>query len=128
MKILTVDDSQTVRSMVKQVVSVLDVEVLEAENGKLALDLLNHHDGVIDLILLDWEMPVMNGNDCLKAIKADKRFRSIPVIMLSAVSEKDKIIDAIRSGAKQYITKPFSSEDLQIKIIQALGLESWDDL
>lgn len=128
MKLLTVDDSKTIRKKVKQIVSILDVEILEAENGQEALDVLEQQEGKIDLILLDWEMPVMNGNEFLKKIKADKRYRSIPVIMLSAVSEKDKIIDAIRAGAKQYITKPFSGEDLQVKIVQALGLDSWDDL
>jgi two-component system, chemotaxis family, chemotaxis protein CheY len=128
MKLLTVDDSKTIRKRVRQIISVLDVEILEAENGQEAYKVLEEHNGEIDLILLDWEMPVMNGNEFLKKIKADKRFRSIPVIMLSAVSEKDKIIDAIRAGAKQYITKPFSGEDLQVKIVQALGLDSWDDL
>ena len=128
MKLLTVDDSKTIRTRVKQIVSVLDVKILEAENGQEALDILEEQDGKIDLILLDWEMPVMNGKEFLEKIKLDKRYRSIPVIMLSAVSEKGKIIDAIRGGAKQYITKPFSGEDLQVKIIQALGLDSWDDL
>jgi len=128
MKLLIVDDSKTIRKRVNQIVSVLDVDILEAENGQEALNVLKEHDGNIDLILLDWEMPIMNGSEFLKIIKADKSYRSIPVIMLSAVSEKEKIIEAIRAGAKQYITKPFSGEDLQVKIVQALGLDSWDDL
>ena len=73
-------------------------------------------------------MPVMDGHTFLKIIKKDRRYRSIPVIMLTSVTQKEKVIGAIRSGAKQYITKPFSGEDLLAKIIQTIGIENLGDL
>lgn len=128
MKILSVDDSKTIRSTVKSIVDVIGIEVLEAEDGLMGIKVLEEHPGEVDLILLDWEMPNMNGYDFLLTVKQDSRFRSIPVIMLTTVSQKEKMIEAIRSGAKQYLTKPFSSETLLTKIIQALGIDSLEEL
>ncbi len=128
MKVLSVDDSKTIRQTVKNMVEVLGVEFLEAENGSEALNVLNSCDGQVDLILLDWEMPVMNGFEFLQEAKKDERYRSIPVIMLTSVSQKEKVIDAIRAGAKQYLTKPFSGEDLLTKIVQTLGMDSLEEL
>lgn len=128
MRILSVDDSKTIRETVKSIVEVIGIEVLEAEDGSEALDVLDKYNGNFDLILLDWEMPNVNGYEFLQKVKKDKRYRSIPVIMLTSVSQKEKMIDAIRAGAKQYITKPFSSEMLLTKIIQALGIDSLEEL
>ena len=128
MRILSVDDSRTVRQTVKSIVEVIGIDFLEAEDGKEALKVLEETDGKIDLILLDWEMPNVNGYEFLQAIKKNERFNNIPVIMLTTVSQKEKMIDAIRAGAKQYITKPFSSETLLTKILQALGIDNLEGL
>jgi len=128
MKILSVDDSKTVRAAVRNIVEVIGVELLEAEDGLEALKVLENHEGNIDLILLDWEMPNMNGYEFLRQVKKDERFRSIPVIMLTTVSQKEKMIEAIRAGANQYITKPFTSETLLTKIVQVLGIDSLGEL
>ncbi len=128
MRILSVDDSKTVRATVKSIVEVIGIELLEAEDGLEGQKVLEQVNGDVDLILLDWEMPNVNGYEFLKKVKQDKRFRSIPVIMLTTVSQKEKMIEAIRAGAKQYITKPFSSETLLTKIVQALGIDSLEEL
>ncbi len=128
MKILSVDDSKTVRQVIQNMASVIAAEFLEAENGVEALKVLESCKGQVDLIILDWEMPEMDGREFLTIIKKDERYCSIPVIMLTTVSQKDKVIDAVRAGAKQYITKPFSGEDLLTKIVHALGIDSIDDL
>jgi len=124
MKVLSVDDSRTARHAIRNMTEVLDLEFLEAENGLDALRLLETHGGDIDLIILDWEMPVMNGKEFLEKMKRHERHRNIPVIMVTTVTQKDKVIDAIRSGASQYITKPFSGEDLLAKIVQTLGIDN----
>ena len=126
MRVLSVDDSKTLRETVRSMLEVLDLEFLEAENGVEALKVLAAWNGDVDLIILDWEMPVMNGHEFLTTIKRDARYKTIPVIMLTTISQKEKVIDAIRSGAKQYITKPFSGEDLLTKIVHTLGLDSLD--
>lgn len=128
MNILSIDDSRTIRSTVKSIVEVIGIELLEAEDGLEGLKVLEEHSGNVDLILLDWEMPNMNGYEFLQTVKNDPRFRSIPVIMLTTVSQKEKMIEAIRSGAKQYLTKPFTSEILLTKIVQALGIDGLEEL
>ncbi len=121
MRILSVDDSSAVRSVVKQMVEVINAECLEAENGQQALELLENAEIPIDLILLDLEMPLMDGFEFLDSVKADPRFESIPIIMLTSVTQKERMIQAIRAGAKQYVTKPFTSEELLTKVIDVLG-------
>lgn len=128
MRVLSVDDSKTIRQTVQNMVEVIGVEFYEAENGLEGIKMLEKLDGKIDLIMLDWEMPEMDGFEFLKTVKADKRFRAIPVIMLTTISQKEKVIDAIRAGAKQYITKPFSSEDLLTKMVQTLGVDNLEEL
>ncbi len=128
MKILSVDDSKTIRATVRNIVEVIGVTFLEAEDGREGLKVLEQENGAVDLILLDWEMPNMNGYEFLKKIKEDKTYRTIPVLMLTTVSQKEKMIEAIRAGAKQYITKPFTSETLLTKIIQSLGIDSLEEL
>lgn len=124
MNILSIEDSRTVRETIRNHTEVIGADLFEAENGRQGLEILEARNGDIDLILMDVVMPVMDGNECLKAIKEDQRFRSIPVIMLTTVSNKLQVVEAIRAGAKQYITKPFSDEDLLTKMVQALGLDN----
>lgn len=128
MKILSIDDSKTIRATVKSIVDEIGIELLEAEDGLAGLKVLDEYSGDINLILLDWEMPNMNGYEFLKTVKMDSRYRSIPVIMLTSVSQKERMIEAIRSGAEQYLTKPFTSETLLTKIVQVLGIDSLEGL
>ena len=128
MRILSVDDSKTIRQKIKNLAEVVGMEVLEAEHGQKAIEVLGEVKGDVDLILLDVEMPVMDGHEFLRTVKRDSRYQDIPVIMLTSVSQKEKVIEAVRSGAKQYITKPFSGEDVLAKIIQAVGMENLGDL
>lgn len=128
MRVLSVDDSKTTRRTIRNMVEVLGLEFAEAENGAEALRILDSLHGRVDLIILDWEMPVMDGHEFLEKIKKDNRYSSIPVIMVTTVSQKEKVIDAVRAGAKQYITKPFSGEDLLTKIVQTLGIDSMESI
>lgn len=124
MRVLSVDDSRTARHAIRNMAEVLGLEFLEAENGMEALKLMEIYGGNIDLVILDWEMPVMNGKEFLETIRRHDRHFDIPVIMVTTVTQKEKVIDAIRAGANQYITKPFSGEDLLAKIVQTLGIDS----
>lgn len=128
MRILSVDDSKTIRRKIKDLAEVIGMEVLEAEHGQEGLEVLEDVKGDVDLILLDVEMPVMDGYEFLRTVKQDSRYQAIPVIMLTSVSQKEKVIEAVRIGAKQYITKPFSGEDVLAKIIQTVGMENLGDL
>jgi len=119
MKILTVDDSALVRRMVKSSIASAGYDALEAANGQQALDVLSDHDDVA-LVVLDWNMPVMDGLTCLKEIRAGERTKTVPVMMLTTESQRDSMIAAIRAGANNYLSKPFRPEQLAVKIQQCL--------
>ncbi|MDB5104606.1 MAG: hypothetical protein JWP91_2295 [Fibrobacteres bacterium] len=115
MKILLVDDSSTMRRIERNTLEKLGhTDVIEAEDGADALRKLAA--GKVDLILMDWNMPNMTGIEALKKIKADANLKSIPVIMVTSESEKTRIIEALQSGAANYVVKPFQPETLKEKI------------
>ena len=121
MKLLTVDDSAIVRKIIRTAADVLEFEIAEAENGKDALEYLENSEELIDLILLDWNMPVMDGYQLLVELKNSERFKKIPVMMVTTESEKDNIVKAIKAGAIHYMVKPFTIEELTKKIMECLG-------
>ncbi|MEN6348767.1 MAG: response regulator [Syntrophomonas sp.] len=115
-KILSVDDSAIARIMTKGGIEALGYEFLEASDGQEALDVLANKGSEIALILLDWSMPGMNGLEFLIIIKADSRYKEIPVMVVTTESEKTSIIKAIQLGVSNYLLKPFEEEDLKRKI------------
>ena len=121
MRILSVDDSAVVRKIIKSVIGVLGYDFIEAEDGEDALLLLETEYNDIGLILLDWNMPGLSGYEVLRALKKDERYKNIPVMMVTTESEKSNIVSAVRAGAANYLTKPFSNEDLLTKIMECTG-------
>jgi two-component system chemotaxis response regulator CheY len=122
MKCLVVDDSAIMRRVIDQILEMLGHESVQAGNGLQAFDQLKNHEDV-ELILLDWNMPEMNGIQFLRALKGNDRYSAIPVIMLTTESERRKMIEAIEAGAKAYLTKPFQPETLATKIVQVAGTD-----
>lgn len=120
-KILFADDSPVIKKIIKRAIEAADYELLEASDGKEALAVLSKETKDVKLILSDWNMPVMNGFELLKAVKNNNSFKHIPVIMLTTEAEKGNINKAIQAGAANYMLKPFNTEDLIQKIIQCIG-------
>lgn len=120
-KVLSVDDSGVMRRIIGRVVDTLGYELLEASNGIEAMSVVqsNHQD--ISLIILDVNMPEMDGFTVLEALKGEPSFQSIPVMMLTTEADRAKIVQAVKLGAVNYLTKPFQPEDLTVKIAQSLG-------
>lgn len=115
MRILVVDDFNTMRRIIRNILKQLGFEnVTESENGQEALDVLKKEK--FDFVITDWNMPVMTGLDLLKAIKADAALRDIPVMMVTAEAQQQNIVEAIKTGASNYIVKPFTAEALEEKI------------
>ncbi len=126
MKILTVDDSRMIRVIIKNTIKSLGFEVVEAANADIALEVIEENQDV-NLILLDWNMPGMNGYELLKILKNDERYKNIPVMMVTTEGERKNVVKAIQAGAENYLTKPFTPEDLSTKVIECLGLASFQE-
>ncbi len=119
-KILTVDDSKTVRIIVKKAFKAYDCEIVEATNG---VEGLAAAKGQPNLILLDVTMPVMDGVEMLTKLKADPQTRGIPVIMLTAEGGRDNVLKIAKIGVRDYIVKPFKDDALLQKVGKVLDLK-----
>ena len=126
MKLLVVDDSSIIRKIIKATADVLEMETEEAQDGIEALEKLAVYYKDIDLVLLDWNMPEMSGYDVLVEIKNSDKYKHIPVMMVTTEGQKSNIVAAVRAGADNYLTKPFTVEELESKILECIG-ENQDD-
>lgn len=116
MKILLVDDSLTMRRIQKNQLNKIGVSnIIEAEDGHDALEKLNSNMPV-DVVLLDWNMPVMDGFSFLKKVRADANYKGVKIIMCTSESEKEKVIEALKAGADNYIVKPFTPDSIKKKL------------
>ena len=122
-RILSVDDSNATRQFIKRAVDVLGFDFFEAADGREALAILEVEGGRIDLILLDWNMPVMDGIEMLDVLKSSVDLKDIPVTFVSNEQERNKISEALGKGAKNFLIKPFSQEVLIGKILESLEME-----
>ena len=119
MKILLVDDSETMRSIWKKVLTGLDqVQTTEAADGLEALQAIEDH-GPFDVLLVDWKMPNMDGLELVQKIRATDR--TTPIIMVSTEAQKDRIIQAIKAGVNNYVVQPFTPDALLTKINHTLA-------
>lgn len=114
-KALIVDDSKAIRAIEKKFLEEFGFTVVEAENGEEALEVLKNHPD-IELILLDWYMPVMNGDEFLQKMRAHPEWSHIKVIMVTTENQQENIIKAIMLGANEYLMKPFDKNMLEVKI------------
>lgn len=123
MKSLIVDDARVVRMALRGIMQQLGWQVVEAENGKQAMEQLQRNSDVA-LILLDWHMPVMNGYDFLVSLRASPEYVEDPkVVMVTTEASMPSILQAISAGANEYIMKPFDADMIQEKL-GMLGLSA----
>jgi two-component system, chemotaxis family, chemotaxis protein CheY len=125
MRALVVDDSSTMRKFLGKILHELEFEVVEAANGLEALKVIGE-DPNIDVALFDWDMPVMDGMELLAAVRADRRFESMPVMMVTSNNAQGGIIDALEHGANEYVMKPFNKGTILEKL-KLLGLPVPDE-
>lgn len=113
---LVVDDSKVVRMVARKILEALGFRVEEAEDGQHALDKCN--ENMPAAVLLDWNMPVMNGIEFLKALRAKQGIEQPVVVFCTTENDMAHIMEAINSGANEYIMKPFDSEIIESKFTQ----------
>jgi len=119
MKFLVVDDFSTMRRIIRNLLKELGYNnVDEAEDGSMALAKLKRE--TFDFIVSDWNMPVMDGLELLKAVRADPKLKHIPMLMVTAEAKKENIIAAAQAGASSYVVKPFTAATLDEKITKIL--------
>ena len=115
MKILIVDDFSTMRRIIKNLLRDLGfTNTSEADDGLTALPMLE--SGKYDFLVTDWNMPGMQGIDLLKAVRANPELADLPVLMVTAESKKDQIVEAAQAGVNGYVVKPFTAATLKEKI------------
>jgi adenylate cyclase len=117
-ELLVVDDNRVNRLLVARTLEQLGHRVAFAENGRQALESLRHRP--VDLVLLDIEMPELNGYQTLEALRADPKLRDIPVVMMSSVDEVDSVARCIEMGAEDYLFKPVNAVLLRARVAASL--------
>jgi len=106
---LVIDDSKTIRSILSKTLRQLGFQVSAAENGQVGFDSLRA-DPSISLILVDWNMPVMNGLEFVRQVRAESTWDDVTLVMVTTETETSQMLAALDSGANDYIMKPFTEE------------------
>lgn len=115
MKALVVDDSRPIRTIETSILRDLGFDTSTACNGKEALACLEN--GLLpDVVLVDWNMPEMDGLSFIKAVRSDDRFVGMPVLMVTTETESDQMLRALTAGADEYLMKPFQKDGLVDKL------------
>ena len=123
-RILVVDDSRIMRNIVKNTLKAMyNIEegFVEASNGEEAWSILQSSQ--IDLVLLDWNMPLLNGIDLLRRLRGNDKFKSLPIIMVTSEAAKYNVVEAVKAGINDYLIKPVTEKNLYEKVRKYLVQE-----
>ena len=124
MKVLLVDDSNAIAMAVGQMLKDAGHDVVRAIDGEDAVNIVEQ-DNNFDVVLLDWNMPVMNGLDFLRALRREERGKEPVVVFCTNENDPEHISEAIRAGANEYIMKPFDREIVEAKFFARNGPSGW---
>lgn len=115
MRAIVIDDSRAMRGILKRVLLGLGFDVVEARDGREALNLLAETERP-DLALVDWNMPNMNGYEFVKAVRSDPTFDAMQVVMVTTEVEMQQMASALQAGANEYVMKPFTEDAMREKL------------
>jgi two-component system chemotaxis response regulator CheY len=118
---MVIDDSKAMRLILSRTLTNLGYDVHAAGNGQLALNYLNEEEPELALILVDWNMPEMNGLEFVKCARAIPRYDSVPLMMVTTETEINQMILALEAGANEYVMKPFT-EEMIIDKLKLMGV------
>ena len=120
-KALVVDDSRTIRIIIRRILIELGYEVCEAANGIEALKVLATEKTAVKLVLADWNMPEMNGLELVKSLRQNREFDSLKVLMVTTETEMGQMASALGAGADEYVMKPFT-KDILMEKLELIGI------
>ena len=115
MRTLVIDDSRAVRMIIGQILREIGMEVFEAANGLEALEQMKRNPD-LELLLVDWNMPQMNGIDLVRAIRSDRAYDAVRILMVTSESQGEQVMQALEAGANEYLMKPFNKDVLVAKL------------
>ena len=115
MQVLVVDDSRATRAVLRQILKALGFDVTEAGHGLEALERLKEMEKP-DLVLVDWNMPEMDGYEFVQAVRAESNYDQIPLMMVTTETEVSQVTKALSAGANEYVMKPFTKEVILAKL------------
>ena len=115
MQALVIDDSRTVRVIIGNILREFGMDVIEAANGREGLERLQQNPDV-SLVLVDWNMPEMNGLDFIKAVRAQPAHTALRIMMVTTETEQEQLMRALEAGANEYLMKPFTKDILVAKL------------
>jgi two-component system chemotaxis response regulator CheY len=115
MRALIVDDSRAIRGIISRMLREIGFEILEAAHGIEAMQRLKE-TGAVDVMLVDWNMPEMDGYDLLRTVRAHPLYRRIPLLMVTAETEMAQMSKALEAGANEYVMKPFTKDVITDKL------------
>jgi two-component system chemotaxis response regulator CheY len=115
MRALLIDDSRAVRVIIRNILLDIGMEVVEAGNGREALEQLRQNPD-IELVLVDWNMPEMNGLDFIREVRSQNSYDGVRIVMVTTETESEQVCRALNAGANEYVMKPFSRDVLVAKL------------
>jgi two-component system chemotaxis response regulator CheY len=115
MRALVIDDSRAVRMIIGQILREIGMEVLEAGNGVEALEQMKRNPDV-ELLLVDWNMPQMNGFDFIRTVRSERAYDTVRILMVTSESQGEQVNQALNAGANEYLMKPFNKDILVAKL------------
>jgi two-component system chemotaxis response regulator CheY len=115
MRALVIDDSRAVRMLIRSILGELGMDVVEAGNGQEGLDRLGESADV-DLVLVDWNMPVMDGLEFITAVRGQRIYDPVRIMMVTTETESEQVMRAMAAGANEYVMKPFTKDVLVAKL------------
>lgn len=116
MNVLIIDDSRAMRKIISRIVSKLDFQITEASDGLEGLAALEADPQKYELVLVDWNMPNMNGYDFTKTVRAREKFRDLKLVMITTETEPARMVQALMAGIDEFVMKPFTQEVLTDKL------------
>lgn len=113
---MVIDDSRAIRMILGRTLNRFGYEVCSAANGREALDMIGQQDLNLSVILVDWNMPEMNGLEFVQAIRTNPKYSEVPLMMVTTETEIEQMYKALEAGANEYVMKPFTDDVIADKL------------